>query len=93
MKRCEVSDLFFGDMKEPLNGIWHEFSNPDALIAHRKVKVKTPNKETFAYFYPDKAAWIVKFGQKTSYFWDCSTREPLHDVTHWMELKKVNHED
>ncbi len=37
-----------------------------------------------AYFYTDKINWIMWYGQKTSHWWDKTSKERLDDVTHWM---------
>jgi len=54
-----------------------------------KVKVKQENgAERYAYFYRDFGGFIQHYIKKSSYFWDCKTREPLFNVTHFKYLKE-----
>jgi hypothetical protein len=93
MKRHEVMDLFHGKETTPI-GEWTKFDenyNSTLPVGKScKVKVKLSDEtETFVYYYDDKCSWIVYYGQKPSYFWDCVTKEPLFNVTHWKMLENV----
>ncbi len=95
MKRHQVMDLFHCNQTEPIgewNKIDYEYlSNlPQPESRGCKVKVKLSDlSETFAYFYKDKCQWIESYGGKPSYFWECSSKEPLNDVIEWKKLKEV----
>ena len=85
-------DLFHSHEEEMI-GEWNEikenYSNSLPNRKSCKLKVRLSNKlETFAYFYEDKCQWIGFYGQKPCYFWDCKTKEPLHNVTHWKSLRE-----
>lgn len=88
MKRHMVMDLFHGNKTEVVDGPWNCVENrlPDILSC--KVKVKLNNEsELMAYFYADKAQWL---STTPSFFWRCSDKEPLFNVTHWKYLKEVD---
>jgi len=95
MKRHEVMDLFWARYSEEVEGHWNEIDKnyqntfPKITGKGAKVKVKlSDDAETFAYYYPDQAIWISSYGFKPSYFWDCISKEPLFNVTHWKYLKE-----
>ncbi len=89
MKRHLVMDLIHGKKTEE-DGDWIPFINANQLHnARDKVKVKLSNgNNVFAYFYRDKGGFINDYTQDTSYFWDCQTKEPLFNVTHFKYLKE-----
>ncbi len=91
MKRHLVMDLYYGNKTEVVDGPWNDVEKlPDCSKC--KVKVKLINKsERFAYFYLDKAHFILPLGV-LSYFWDCQTKEPLENVTHWKYIKDDQNE-
>lgn len=82
----EVSDLFFGDYTEVVEGPWNDFDEKypyKSAPTQCKVRVRLDNgDERDAYFFADRAAW-AKYTYKPSYFWDVKTREPLHNVAYW----------
>ena len=86
MKRHLVMDLFHGKKTED-DGDWIPFINPNQLEKNKdKVKVKLSNGiECFAYFYRDKSPIL---GYAAESFWECSTRAPLTNVTHFKYLKE-----
>ncbi len=70
---------------------WNKIEDGLPVIKSKGAKVKvrlSDQTELFAYFYPDKCQWIENYGKKPSYFWNCSTKEPLFNVTHWRTLKE-----
>ena len=83
-------NILFADQIEPIDQLWKEVENlPKCERIGCKVKVKLNDlTEKFAYFYPDMMIWISDYGKQPSYFWDCQTKEPLFNVTHWNYLKK-----
>jgi hypothetical protein len=87
-KRHEVMDMFNKNINEEI-GEWEDINEKMPKCKGRgcKVKVKLSTlTETFAYYYVDMKEWIAKYGKKPCYFWDCHTKEPLFNVTHWKIL-------
>ncbi len=71
-------DLFHG-YKTQEDGPWIEIKDKHYPDKRTKVKVKLANdNETFAYYYDDLS----------THFWECTTRDPLSNVTHWKALKE-----
>ena len=84
-------DLLHGNLNEEVEGPWNEikYDTPQIQRKAAKVKVKlSDDSEKFAYYYDDKCSWISIYGQKTSYFWCCATKEPLYNVSYWKYLKE-----
>ncbi len=85
LKRHLVMDLYHGNQTEPVEGSWNEANKvlPDCKSC--KVKVKNADgNELFAYFYQDGAA---KFYNPPCKFWDCSSKQPLNNISHWKALR------
>lgn len=83
-------DLYHSKETEPVDGPWHEVDKELPSFTSCKVKVKTSDdNEVFAYFYMDGAAHLFHPSCK---FWDCISKEPINNVTHWKYLKEVDHQ-
>jgi hypothetical protein len=95
MKRHQVMDLYHANETEEF-GEWHELdynyknTHPQPSGRGCKVKVKTSHNEYFAYYYEDKCQWLEDFRCKPCYFWNCKTKEPIENVTHWKEVREPN---
>ena len=78
LKRHLVMDLYHADQTETVNDSWNDVLQILPNLNRCKVKVRTSNgNETFAYYYYDLSS-----------FWDCTTKETIDNVTHWISLKE-----